>query len=223
MKKDRKAATKRLVELIDKLIPGSPNTERYRTRLSELSDKEFDAFMVKLQSGELVPDFIVPNLGKWRLSIERNFDIATELNHNFFQRLEITDQVTGTLYVTPIEYLILKLFLRRQQQLLIKKSSIPDDNAHVDVLTAQPTGISKSSRLSFPELNILNAKELENTIVELIKYRGGDTKGFNAMNRMIAQTGHASLDQLDKLGTSVKARETLSAFLKAGMHLENNL
>lgn len=222
MKKDRKAATKRLVELIDKLIPGSPNTERYRTRLSELSDKEFDAFMVKLQSGELVPDFIVPNLGKWRLSIERNFDIATELNHNFFQRLEITDQVTGTLYVTPIEYLILKLFLRRQQQLLIKKSSIPDDNAHVDVLTAQPTGISASSRLSFPELNILNAKELENTIIELIKYRGGDTKGFNAMNRMIAQTGHASLDQLDKLGTSVKARETLSAFLK-GMHLDNNL
>ena len=222
MKKDRKAATKTLVDLIDRLIPGSPNTERYRKRLAELSDREFDAFMVKLQSGELVPDFIVPNLGKWRLNIERNFDIAADLGHNFFQRLEITDQVTGTLYVTPIEYLILKLFLRRQQQLLIKKSSIPDDNAHVDVLTAQPTGVSKSSRLSFPELNILNAKELESTIIELIKYRGGDTKGFNAMNRMIAQTGHASLDQLDKLGTAVKARETLSAFLK-GIHLDNNL
>lgn len=178
--------------------------------------------MVKLQSGELVPDFIVPNLGKWRLNIERNFDIAAELGHNFFQKLEITDQTTGTVYVTPIEYLVILLFLRRQQQLLIKKASIPDDNEHVDVLTAQPTGVSKSSRLSFPELNILNAKELEKTINELIKYRGGDTKGFNAMNRMIAATGHASLDQLDKLGTAVKARETLSAFLKA-MHLDNNL
>ena len=219
---NRKAATARLIELIDSIIPGSPNTERYQKRLNAMSDREFDQYMEGLQNGTLIPDFIVPNLGRWRLDINRNFKIAEGLGHDFFQPLKLTDPATGTVYQTPVKYLIIDLFLRRQQQLLIKKASIPDDNAHVDTLTAQPTGVSKAAKLSFPEINILNAKELDQAIIEFIKYRGGDTKGFNAMNRSILSTGHASLQQLDKLGTSVKARETLSAFLK-GMHLDNNL
>ena len=102
MKKDRKAATKRLIDLIDQLIPGSPNTKRYQDRLSAMSDKQFDDYMDKLNTGEIIPEFIVPNLGKWRLDIERNFKLAEQLGHSFFQKLNLTDPQTGLTFETPL-------------------------------------------------------------------------------------------------------------------------
>ena len=222
MSGNRKAATEELVRLIDAMMPGSPNTANTRARLEAMSDKQFDDYMSKLESGELAPTIVVPPLGKHKLSIERNLDIAESLGHNFFERVWMTDPTTGTEYLTPIPYLIVDLPLRRQQQLLVKKASIPDDNDHVDELTDQPTGVSKSSTMSFPEMQVLHGQGQEKIILELIKFRGGDTKAFNAMNKAIMQYGAVSIDQLSKMGTRVKATESVSAFLNA-MHMDHTL
>lgn len=219
---NRQAATDEVVKWIDQLLPGSPNAQLYRERLEKLSNAEFEAYMAKLRDGEEILSLIAPNLSDNKLSVERNLKVAKELGHDFFQRLWLTDPKTGTTYLTPVKYLVIDLPLRRQEQLLIKKISIPEDNRHVDELSGQPAGPSKGSKVSFPETQVLYAQGLDRSIEELLKFRGGDIKAFQAMNRQIIETGGASQDAIKRTPSRVKSTETLSVFLKS-MHLDNTL
>lgn len=219
---NREAATKVLLKYIDALCPGSENTKIYEDQLAAMSDAQFEAYVAGIESGQYTLSFIMPNLSDKKLSVRRNLALAKELKHNFFRRLWLTDPVSGKTYLTPVKYLIIKLPLRRQAQLLVKKMSTPDDNKHIDELTGQPTGVSKGSKMSFPELQVLYAQGMDRTIEELIKFRGGDQQGFNAMNRSIIEKGGVSLDAIMPQAGKVKSTTTLSTFLKA-MHLDNNL
>lgn len=222
MSGNRAAATEVILTYIDKLMPGSPNTEIYRQRFAEMSDKEFDEFMGQLEREEIFLTIQAPNLDKNKLSIERNFEIAKELGHEFFERIWMDEGNDIPPYLTNHKYLIVDLPLRRQAQLLTKKISIPKNNNTVDNLTGQPTGPSKGSKISYPELQILAALGLDNCSIELMKYRGGDLKGFNVMNNSISKTGGVELSTLDKLGTKVKSTQTLYTYLTS-MHLSNTL
>ncbi len=219
---NRKAATDMILRYIDKILPGSPNTEFYRTSLAAMSDKQFGDFINRLDSGEETLTINVPNLGKYKLDLQRNLAIAKELGHEFFEHLLLTDPTTGQLYQTPVKYLVIDLPLRRQVQLLESKSTIPENNKHIDELSGQSTGPSKGSKISFPELQVLFAQGLDSTITELIKFRGGDSKAFNAMNRSIIDTGSVNLEYLSQFGTKVKSVTTLSVLLKT-IHLDNTL
>ncbi|WP_201285368.1 hypothetical protein, partial [Klebsiella pneumoniae] len=90
-------------------------------------------------------------------------------------------------------YLVIDVPLRRQVQLLQSKATIPENNKHIDDLSGQSTGPSKGSKISFPELQVLFAQGLDSTITELIQFRGGDAKAFNAMNRAIIENGGVSI------------------------------
>lgn len=215
---DRKAATAFLLKWIDAILPGSPNKAIYQARLEKLSDKAFDELMHKLASGEETLSIIAPNFDDKKLTIENNLKVAKELGHNFFQRLWLTDNITGRTYLTPVRYLVIDLPLRRQQQMLVKKIKIPEDNRHVDELSGQPTGPSKGRKISFPELQILFAQNMDKSLTELIKLRGGDEKAFNAMNNEIISRGGVSMDKIASADTKVKSTETLETLLKA-MHL----
>lgn len=219
---NRKAATAELLRLIDMLLPGSDNAKLWEERLEKLSDTQFDAYMAKLASGEEILSLISPNLSKHKLSIQRNLAIADKLGHKFFQRLWLTDAASGTTYLTPIPYLVVDLPLRRQQQLLQKKIKIPLDTRHIDELTGQPRDESKGSSVTFPEVQVLNAQGLDRSLEEFLKFRGGDEKARQAMERSIVQTGHANQDAIKRTPSRPKSTETLSALLK-GMHLDNNL
>lgn len=219
---NRKAAEKVIIEYIDKLIPGSPNTAMYKELFEAMSDKEFDTFMTQLESGEIDLRIMSPNMADYQLTVERNLAIAKELGHEFFERVWIDEGGDTPRYLSNDAYLVVDLPLRRQAQLLTKKISIPRDNTTIDNLTGQPTGSSKGSKISYPELQIMAAMGLEKSLVELMKYRGGDLKGFNAMNASISKTGGVDMESLDKLGTSVKSTTTLSTYLKT-MHLANSL
>lgn len=219
---NRKAAEKVILDRIDALLPGSPNAQLYKDLFASMSDKQFDELMKGIEDGTKRLALIAPNLNEHKLSIERNLALAKKWNHNFFERIWI-DKKDGTPpYLSPVKYLVVDLPLRRQAQLLVKKISIPQDNKSVDDFTGQPTGASKGSKISYPETQIMAAKGLDSSLTEMLKYRGGDTKGFNAMNTMIARTGGVSLASIEQLGTRVKSTDTLSKMLTC-MHLENTL
>lgn len=222
MKGNRKAAMAVITELLNELIPGAPGIAVLEAQLNALSDQAFDEYMTKLETGEEILPLVVPNLQKPKLNQERMFKLAKKLNHNFFQRLWLTDKTTGRTYLTPVEYLVLELPVRRQQQLLVKKYSIPPNNRSIDELTGQPTGDSKGGAISFPELQVLNAQNLDRTIEEYMKVRGGDIKAMRAMTKQLTDTGAASLDAIAQLGTRVRSTEILSTLLSA-IHIRNNL
>lgn len=219
---NRKAAEAVILKYVDKLLPGSENTQIYKDLFAGMSDKQFDEFMQRLESGEIRLAVIAPNLNEPKLEIERNLALADELGHQFFERIWIDNSNEVPPYLSPIPYLVVDLPLRRQAQLLVKKISIPEDTRSVDDFTGQPTGKSKGSKISYPEMQILMALNLPASLTEFLKYRGGDVKGFDAMNAAISNTGGVAMDSIAHLGTRVKSTETLSVFLTA-MHLGNTL
>lgn len=219
---NREKATKFLLRYVEKIIPGSKNRDLWKKRLEAMSDKQFEEFIVSLEKGEEIISLISPNLSNDDLSVTRNIELGRELGHEFFQRLWLTDPHTKTTYLTPIKYLVVDLPLRRQAQTLAKQVAIPEDNRHTDDLTGQPTGASKGSAMSFPQIQMLYAQGADRSIEELIKYRGGDEKAFRAMDKAVIESGGASLDSLKPLTGKVKSTQTFSTILK-GMHLDNNL
>lgn len=222
MSGNRKKSELFIYEYIEKLLPKSGNVNIYKKLFASMSDEQFDSFMKDLESGKQILSIIAPNLSEFKLSTERNLAIADELGHNFFEHIWIEGKDDMPTYLTPITYMVVDLPLRRASQILIKKIRVPDDMRTVDTLTGQPTGESKGAKISYPELQVCAAMGLENTMVELMKYRGGDNKGNVAYNAMISKYGTANLKTLSNYTSGVESTKTLKTFLTC-MHIAASL
>lgn len=220
MAKNRAAFIKTILEGIEKIIPNSPNVQMYKDMFGKMKDSDIDQYVEDLKNERKRLSIIVPNNQKYSLSTERNLKIAKEWGHSFYQRIWMDPGNGLPKYLTPKKYLVIKLPIKRQAQHLTKKISIPEDNKTIDDYSGQPTGTSKGSRMSYPEIQIMTALNLDNCLLEFLKFRGGDIKGFDAYNASISRTGGVSLDSIKRLGTQVKSSVTLSTLL-TGMHLEN--
>lgn len=222
MAKNRKAAEAVCLKWINEILPGSDNVAFYKEAFAKMSDKEFDGFIEGLKDGTKQLAIVAPNGGAPKLEVGRNLRIAKELGHEFFEKIWFDHGDDRPPYLSPIKYLIVDLPLRRQAQVLEKKISIPVDNRSIDNFTGQPTGKSKGSKISYPETQILAALNLDATLTEMLKYRGGDLKGFNAMNAQISRTGSVRQETIEPVSGTVKSTETLSVFLTCA-HLSNTL
>lgn len=222
MANNRKAATEYILKYVDAILPGSPNTAHWEKTLNGMTDAEFRQFMQDLRDDKVTLSLEVPNLGKYRLSTKRNLDLAKELGYEFFNRIKFGPSEDRPGYITPIKYLVLTLPIRRQAQHLLKKISIPKDNNSVDIFTGQPTGKSQGSKMSYPEGLVMLSNGLEKSMVEVMKYRGGDRGGFNALNDSIIKTGIARLDAVAPNATGVESTATLKTFLTC-MHLKTEI
>jgi hypothetical protein len=219
---NRSAASDFIIKNIEKLCPGSGNSQTYKDLFSKMSDKEFDAFMKDLESGEKFLPIIIPNFSETPLNLERNLALGDELGHDFFQKVWIEGEGDKPTYLTPVKFLVMDLPLRRASQMLTKKIRVPKHNKVIDSMTGQPTGESKGAKMSYPELQVCAAMGLEKSMVELMKFRGGDVRGHTAYNAMISKFGTANLKTLENYASGVESKATLRTFL-ISMHLKNSL
>lgn len=214
----RAAAQKYILRWVQEIDISGHNTKIYKEKFASMSDEDFEVMIKGIMDESVNLSVIAPNFSPVRLSVENNFRVGDALGHQFFQRVHVPAKDGMPAYLTPIPYLILDLPARRQAQLLEKKISIPENNNSVDDLTGQPTGASKGSRISYPEIQVLAATGLNDCLTELLKYRAGDEKGGLALNTMIARTGGVSLKAIEPFASGVKATQALKTYL-SGMHL----
>lgn len=219
---NRQAATTYILQNMEAINPGNPDVARYKAYLEGLSEKEFAEYMKALQTGEKYLTLTVPNFSKMPLSVERNHALAKKLGVKFFHKLWYEGNEDTPTYLTPIEYLVIKLPFRLASQRLSKKMSIPKTQRVVNTLTGQPTGDSKGASISYPELRVCAAMGLENSMIELIKYRGGDVRGGMALSASLLRTGQASLKTLSHFASGVQSTSTVKTFLTS-IHLKNTL
>lgn len=219
---NRLKAEQFILKYIKQLSPFSGNVTLYENFFKQLTDEEFDVFMHKLQEGKLFLTLIEPNQVKTGLSVKNNLKIAKELGHDFFERLWIEGKPGEPGYLTPVPYLVVDLPIKRASQLLTKKIKVPEHNRTVDILSGQPTGESKGAKISYPELQVCAAMGLEESMVELMKYRGGDIRGNKAYNAMLSKFGTVSMNVLANYASGVESVKTLKTFL-AGLHLRSTL
>src|ERR1035437_5741333 len=219
---NRLAAEKYIKTYIEKISPGPENVKIYTDLFKSMSDKQFEEFMGNLETGKSRLAIIAPNFGTNKISTKNNLAIAKEIGYNFFQRIWFPATEDSPAYLSPISYLVVDLPIKRQAQLLVKKISIPEDNKSVDNFTGQPTSKSKGSSISYPEVQIMAAMGLNNCLTEFMKYRGGDNRGFNAMNDFISKSGGVSLDSIKHLASGVESTKVMKTFLTS-MHIQSTL
>lgn len=208
-----------ILRYIERIAPGGDNLGVYKKLFASMNDKQFDAYIDELDKGTKWLVVFIPNFTGAKVSVENNLRIAEELGHNFFQRLWVGAKGSTPEYLTPVPYLVMDLPLRRASQMLTKKISIPEHNRTVDKLTGQPTGAPKGAKISYPELQVAAAMNLDNCMLELMKYRGGDRKGGDALKAMIGKYGTANLKTLSNFASGVESGKTLKTFLTC-MHLK---
>ena len=219
---NRKKTEAFILDCIEYMLPGGFNKNLYVEKFKEMNDKEFDAFMKRLEDGSEHLVIVAPNLVGTDLSIERNIILAKKLKHNFFERIWIKGMEGMPDHLSPIEYFIVDLPIRRASQVLKKKISIPEHSKTVDKLTGQPTGDSKGAKVSFPELQVLMAMGMEKSSEEFFKYRGGDLGGYRALRTMLSKYGYSQMQALAPYATGPESTKTFKAILTSA-HLSTNL
>lgn len=222
---NRKAAEAMIIKWVAKLDPTGVNTKMYKDEIfPSLSDKQFDEWMKKIESGSEYLFVNIPNLTGKQVNVANNLKVAEEMGVQLFQRITQTDTVTGKRYTGTRKYLIIDLPIRRQIQMITNKMSVQAASAKRDDLSGQIAGTSKNkgASMSYPETLVLYSQGFDKTIVEFLKVRGGDVDASRLVHDSINNQGSATLTSVDNLPTRAKSSETLSTFLKA-MHLDNNL
>jgi len=224
----RKKTQDYILKYIDKIAPGGYNKGLYEDLFKKMNDKDFDEFMVRLKKDELTLSVITPVAGDVKLDVKRNLNIAKELGFSFFQKLDIGpkgSKADGTYipkYRTSVPHLTYDITFRRTSQLLIKGVSIGADNSSIDLTTGQVTGDSKAAKLTKPEIEVLVGYGLKDSVVELMKVRGGDQGSAKAMEASIAQTGAYNLNAIEPYATGVVSTKTLKSYMAAA-HIKTNL
>lgn len=209
-----------LVEHLNKIDRSGRNAARYKKLFDAMNDREFDQFMHYVKEGKYQIHLLAPNMDL-HIDMDDLMDEADAIGLNIFHRLWIKDQTTGKLFLTPEAYPVLQEPVRRAQQFLDKKISVPDNDRSIDGLTGQVIGDDHATTFSNPEIQILDNRGLPITLQEFVRVRGGDITAYGEMKRQMEETGSVSLAKIDN--TSRTRTAVITGVLLKAMHIQNNV
>lgn len=213
----RKAIEAFILKYVHKVDPSGENKQLYLKHIfPRLNDAALSAFIKRP-----IPIY-APNGGKVKIDHMRNVEIMRELGYEPEARCFLTDPKTNVTSLTTCKHIVLPLPVRRQTQMIDKKISIAEHNRTIDKITGQPTGASKGSSFSFPQIYVMATKGYRDTIRELIKHRGGDNKSRQVIDRQIRQYGSSSQKFEGSDKTRTKAVVTTGIIFRC-MHIGTNL
>lgn len=209
----------KIIKVIDTLDPSLYNHKRYEDLFSSMPDQKFTQYMKDLGDKKTKLMLFTPNM-KIFIQQEDCVKAAELLGLKLFERLRFVDKVTGKSYLTPYEYLVVVLPVRRTRQFLMHKLSVAESDKKLDALTGQVTKPDKASALSLPEAQLLYARGLNHTLTEFMKVRGGDIHAFSNFKQQLEENGQVQLESLDP-NTISRSTVTMSVVLKC-MGFDNN-
>lgn len=218
---NRKEITEWFLNHVNNMKPGNSNVAKYTTYLNSLNNKQFDELMAELKQGKKTLPYIAPVLSKDSIDIEKTLKVADAIGVNMFQRLILIDPITGLKYKTPETYLVMQFVVRRQAQDVTAKKSVAADSLHVDSLTGQASGPSKTAQLTLSELINLDSLGFTAGPHELLNTRGGNEKAWRYAKQSLIDTGHYTLSEADKIDSRPKVIGTFNMLL-LGCYLQSN-
>jgi len=185
-----------------------------------MTDKQFDTFMHDMRDGKFQFHIVAPNM-KVNLRVKDMIAAADAMGLKLFHRIWMRDRATGRKFLSDNEYLVVKLPVRRQEQFIDKKMSVPDNDRSIDGLTGQVSWDSKACSITNPEIQILAARNMDATLFELVNVRGGNINSYAEMKRSLEENGEARLNDLDP--TSRTRVAVMGGVLLTAMMLDSNL
>jgi len=219
----RKEVEEFILKNIKKLTVTDHNVELYKDMFKKMNNKEFDEFMSKLRDGEFIlPVIIRHGIEDTKVSVKNNMKVGEDLGHNFFPKLLIGPTDNDPRRKTKYPVMVHLAPMRRMKQTIAKGLSVSESDKVRDILTGQVSGPSKSSSISYPELQLLVSMGMDESVKEFIKYRGGDEGSMRAMKQALLKYGNVSNEFVEEYSTGVTSTKTLKSYFN-GMHLKINL
>ena len=219
-KKKRQKITDYILKVMTAMDPSGDNTKRWKEFLGGMSDTKFAEFMELIRKKEYQLNLIAPNMKKI-LKISDLVNASKVVGRKLSHRLWLRDKVTGRKYLTNNEHLVLTLPIRRAQQEWDKKLSVPARDKTVDALSGQVVGEDKACSISAPEIQSLGVRGLKNTMLEVVKVRGGDVTAYGDFKRQMQENGRVTLQSLDPR-TRVRSADMVKVLFR-GMHIDCNV
>ena len=223
--KNRKKVEEYILTWIKKITNSDFNVNLYKDMLKNMSNEEFDKFMNKLKEGDKYLEVIVPpdiKNSDVKISISKNYKLAKELGYSFFQQLDIGPNRDIPKYRTPNKSLIIDLPIRRTKQTSEKGIGVSLHAKNIDMLTGQSKGDSTATRLSYPELQVLVGMGLTNSLIELLRDRGGDISTEKLLISGLSKYGMISQKLLSQYASGALSTKSLRNYL-LGMHIKSTL
>jgi len=223
--KNRKKAETYILSVIKDITKSEHNVKLYRDLFKSMSDKQFDAFMTRLDNEDGYLEVIVPiddDVFDGKITVDNNIKVASKLNYNFEQRLLIEATDSTPSHLTTNKYIILDLPFRRTKQLLTKGIRTASDSNSIDTLTGQVKNNSSANMMTYPELQLLSSYGLDQSVLEIIKDRGGDQDSLVALLTMLREKGTVSRNEVEQHSGGVGSTKSLKNYFSA-MHIKNNI
>lgn len=220
IQKKKASILAKICKICDIIEPSGMNSARYKQIIGNMNSKEFDSFVEKIKKGDWQLDLIIPNL-KNKITNESLLKAADAIDCKLMHKIWMRDEATGRKYLTDNEYMVLTLPIRRQQQFLDEKMSVPENDQKIDAMSGQVTGDDDSCSITNPEIQILAARGLDRTLEELVNIRGGNIQGYAAFKQAMEETGDVSLDSISP---DFRPRISMVAeVMLKSMMLDNNI
>lgn len=219
---NRKAFEEFVLGFMGSLTKGGGNRTIYENLFKQMSDKQMDQFVDKLEQGMPLSVWASNWDEKEKLNYEQILKICDKYGMSVEQQLVVYDPDTGIKSVTPIKYVIGTAEIRKQRQMQVKKFGVSKDDSKVEDLTGQVMGESRAAGLSIPEVQVLDNLGLPTLANELYNVKGGDLDALKVFRNELITTGKASSNGALKQGTGAKVLKTANHIL-LGRHIVANL
>lgn len=214
----RKSVEKYILDSIARIddTASGLNIKRYKEMFNSMTDAQFDTYMNHVKNKRTSIHVYLPNMSK-RPSLAMINKIAKDLDVKIFHKIKMFDNITNCYFITPNEYPVLRLPIRRLQQFLDKKMSVPKGDSKIDALTGQVAWDDKSATLTNPEIQVLNSKGLNNVLHEFIAVRGGNIQAWSGeMKQQAEETGVVRLADLSA-GSVTRTAMVTEKFIESMM------
>ena len=216
MNEKRKAVEDKIIKYISAI--NKSNAKKYKDMFASMNDKAFDGWMYDLRNNDTVLDIEIPNMIE-KVNIDDLIKVSEQLGIELFTRLKLWDVPTQTYYRTTKKYLMLQLPMVAMAQTVDHKLSVPESDSKIDHLSGQVMKPDQANSISQVEVQSLYARGLQSTILELIKYRGGDVSAYAEYKRSAEELGMCML-KADS-NSITRSVVVLDVFF-AGMQLSSN-
>ena len=221
MAKNRKKAEEFLLKVVKDGDPTGRTLAMVKEQLAKMDDKRFNEMIERIRAGKEYIPLIVDNHTERALNTEQALDLCEKYNIEIFQRFWYRHPVIGVKVLSNHKVPFVHMMVRRQIETLMNKMSVSDDNSTVDTLTGQP--IHGASATTQPESLVYLEKGLDASLVEKLKYRGGDVEGGRLFDQSLIETGKVSTSQLyEQNNTTTRGVQTADIYLTSA-HYETNL
>lgn len=197
------------------------NVELYEVMFKKMNNDEFEDLLLRFRNNEDIPNVIIPH-DNTNITVEKNLKLAKKYGIKMFNKIDMGPDGDEPVRRTKHDMLTYIIPFRRTKQTVEKATSVSMSGNKVDVITGQVTSDSRSSRISYTELQVLMGMGMTEVSTELSRDRGGDPGAMRVLKQGLAKYGKVSDSIVEEYREGKRSSQSLKNYFN-GMHFNINI